>query len=213
MEFSHMHLPASRFPMLILAAFLGGLTGWTWSSPAYTRSDIRWSVGGWNGGSSTDKAGKLHFCVMEAKYKSGISLLFLQFPDYKLSVGMASKSWSLDPRGKYRMTLVVDGRTIGAANGIVLPYYRYALWLNLGHNRHVRERLRRGRIMRLLLSGRKYGFNLTGTAVALNRLELCVTQFHRGRLQQQPPQPRPTPRATMPEQPTPELPTRNVDRL
>ncbi len=208
-----MHPPASRISTLILAVFLGGLTGWTWSSPAYASSETRWSAGGWKGASSTDKAGNLHFCVMEAKYKSGISLLFLQFPSYKLSVGMAAKGWSLDPSGKYRMTLAVDGRLIGSASGVVLPYYRHALWLNLGNNRRVRELLRRGRTMRLLLSGRKYGFNLTGTAVALERLELCVTRALRRSLRQRPPQPQPTPRAPTPEQPAPELPARKVERL
>jgi len=153
--------------ILFAALFLGNAAGWT---PAAAQ----WSVGDWNGASYVDRAGAFSHCIMSAKYNSGITLYFLLFRNHDLFIGVSAPDWSLSPHSPYTMTMVIDGKTIRSAPGTVLRYDTKRLWLDLGKDRKIRELLRRGLKLRLTQGERDYGFRLTGTAVALKRLEKCV---------------------------------------
>lgn len=164
---------------LSIALLLGGAAG-----PA--RAAAQWSVGGWKGNSYVDRAGAFSHCIVSATYYSGITLYFLLFRNRDLFIGMAAPDWSLSPHSPYTMTLVIDGRTILSAPGTVLRYDTKRLWLALGKDRKTRERLRWGMKLRLLQGKRDYGFQLTGTALALKRLERCVRQGNEAKPQKRP---------------------------
>ncbi len=176
-----------RLYALSIALFLGSTAG---SAPAAAQ----WSVGDWNGNSYVDRAGAFSHCIMSATYNSGITLYFLLFRDHDLFIGVAAPDWSLNPHSPYTMTLVIDGKTIRSAPGTVLRYDTKRLWLALGKDRETRERLRWGLKLRLLQGERDYGFQLTGTAVALKRLEKCVRQGNEAKPQKRPVEPPPPPK-------------------
>lgn len=177
---------------LSITLFLGSVSG-----PA--RAAPQWSVGDWNGNSYVDRAGAFSHCIMSAMYNSGITLYFMLFRNDDLFIGVAAPDWSLNPHSPYTMTLVIDGKTIRSAPGTVLRYDTKRLWLALGKDRKTRERLRWGLMLRLLQGKRNYGFQLTGTALALKRLETCVRQGNDATPQkgpaEQPPPPMPDSKA------------------
>ena len=172
--------PVRRISILIAALSLGGLAGG--APPAAAQ----WSVGDWVGNSYVDRAGAFSHCIMSAKYNSGITLYFLLFRNHDLFIGVGAPDWSLDPHSPYTMTLAIDGKTIRSAPGTVLRYDTKRLWLALGKDKKARERLRMGYKLRLLQGKRDYPFQLTGTRVALKRLEECVRQGNEARPQKQP---------------------------
>ncbi|MCY3829591.1 MAG: hypothetical protein OXF89_10680 [Rhodospirillaceae bacterium] len=153
---------------LIVAVLLGGSVCW---APA---ARAQWTVGDWTGNSYIDRAGSFSHCIMSAKYNSGITLYFLLFRNHDLFIGVAAPDWSLNPHSPYTMTMAIDGKVIRSAPGTVLRYDTNRLWLALGKDRSIRERLRWGLKLRLLQGKREYGFQLTGTAAALKRLVECV---------------------------------------
>ncbi len=160
--------PFRCFHALIFAVLLGGPVCW---APA---ARAQWTVGDWTGNSYIDRAGGFSHCIVSAKYNSGITLYFLLFRNRDLFIGVAAPDWSLDPHSPYTMTMAIDGKVIRSAPGTVLRYDTNRLWLALGNDRGIRERLRRGLKLRLLQGKREYGFQLTGTAEALKRLVECV---------------------------------------
>lgn len=172
--------PVRRISILIAALFLGGLAGG--APPAAAQ----WSVGAWVGNSYVDRAGGFSHCIMSAKYNSGITLYFLLFRNHDLFIGVSAPDWSLSPHSPYTMTLAIDGETIRSAPGTVLRYDTKRLWLALGKDPKTRERLRLGYKLRLLQGKRDYAFQLTGTKVALKRLDQCVQKGNESKSPKQP---------------------------
>jgi len=81
--------------------------------------------------------------------------------------------WTLDPRG-YNMGLVIDGRFLRRARGIVLASLTNAVFLGLGQDRATRDLLRRRFELTLVNNQQNFEFRLTATAAGLARLERCV---------------------------------------
>jgi hypothetical protein len=136
---------------------------------------LAWRVGNWTGGAFGNRAtGRLNFCQMSVRYKSGIVLWFRQYANYNLYVGLSHVNWRLTPSGNYTLTFVIDGREIRRARGVVLPGNTRRIWLALGTDRYTRNRLQRGFRLTLVHNNGTYRFKLTGTAVALARLERCL---------------------------------------
>ena len=160
--------PFRCFHTLMFAALLGGSACW---APA---ARAQWTAGDWTGNAYIDRAGSFSHCIMSARYNSGITLYFLLFRNRDLFIGVSAPGWSLNPHSPYTMTLAIDGKVVRSAPGTVLRYDTNRLWLALGRDRSIRERLRRGMKLRLLQDKREYGFQLTGTAAALKRLMKCV---------------------------------------
>ncbi len=161
---------ARRLPALFLALFLSGPAGPPQAAAA------QWSVGAWTGNSYVNRTGAFSHCIMNARYNSGITLYFMQFSDHDLFIGISAPDWSLDPHSPYTLTLMIDGKEIRSAPGTVLRHDTNRLWLALGKDRQTRERLRWGLKLRLVQGDRDYGFQLTGTAIALRQLEQCVVK-------------------------------------
>ena len=153
--------------------FVAFLLGW---SAAWTSASAQWSVGDWTGNSYIDRAGAFSHCIVSARYNSGITLYFLLFRNHDLFIGVAAPDWSLNPHSPYEMTMAIDGKTLRSAPGTVLRYDTKRLWLELGKERGIRERLRRGIKLRLLQGAHSYDFRLTGTDAALKRLDRCVRE-------------------------------------
>ena len=134
-----------------------------------------WRVGNWTGGAFGNRAtGQLNFCQMSVRYKSGIRLWFRQYANYNLYVGLSRPNWRMNPGGTYTLAFIIDGRMIRRARGRVLPENVSRIWLGLGVDRYTRQRLQRGFRLVLVHNKGRYGFNLTGTAAALARLERCL---------------------------------------
>ena len=182
-----MSRPVRCISIVFVALFLGG-------AAVRAPAAAQWSVGDWNGNSYIDRAGAFSHCIMSAKYNSGITLYFLLFRNHDLFIGVSAPDWSLNPHSPYTMTLAIDGKTIRSAPGTVLRYDTKRLWLALGKDRKMRERLRWGLKLRLLQGKRDYGFQLTGTAMALKRLEDCVRQGNISKPRKQPAEPLPSPK-------------------
>lgn len=133
----------------------------------------RFRVGNWTGNAFYAK-GRFSHCRIWVAYRSGITLNFAQFASYKLFIGLSRPNWNLVPNGRYRMTMIIDGRVIRNARGIVLNANRTRLWLPLGRDNHARQRLRRGLRLTLTNGRQRYNFSLTATSAALARLQQCV---------------------------------------
>jgi len=133
-----------------------------------------WQIGNWFGRSVLTDAGTFAGCRMSAAYDTGITLHFMQLSKGTLLIGMSEPGWSLDPAGAYSMGLVVDGRFVRRARGVVLSGMREAMFIDLGRDQATRALL--GRRARLSLADgmRTYDFSLTSAAEALARLDQCV---------------------------------------
>jgi hypothetical protein len=146
---------------LVLAAGLAGEAG-------------AWQVRNWIGRSIYSDTGAFSGCRMSVAYNSGITLHFVQLRDFSLLIGLSRQDWALDPDGAYAMGLVIDGRYVRRARGIVLPSLTNAVFLGLGHDRATRDLLRRRYRLTLVNNQQNFDFALTATAAGLARLERCV---------------------------------------
>lgn len=146
---------------LALAASFAGVAG-------------AWQVGNWIGRTVLGDAGAFAGCRMSVAYDTGITLHILHLRKGALLIGMTEPSWSLDPAGKYGMGLVVDGRLVRRARGVVLSGMRDTLFLDLGRDQGARALLQQGQRLSLADGMRTYDFRLTGISEALERLQSCV---------------------------------------
>lgn len=133
-----------------------------------------WQVRNWVGRSVYSETGAFGGCRMSVAYDSGITLHFLQLADFSLLIGMSRPDWALDPAGTYAMGLVIDGRYVRRARGVVLSNLTNAIFLGLGHDRATRDLLRRRFRLTLVNNRQSFDFALTATAAGLARLERCV---------------------------------------
>ena len=133
-----------------------------------------WQVGNWTGRSVYSDTGAFSGCRMSVAYDNGITLHFLELRDHSLLIGMSRADWTLDPAGAYDMALVIDGRYVRRARGVVLAILTNAIFLGLGHDRGTRDLLRRRFRLTLVNNRQDFDFQLTATAAGLARLEHCV---------------------------------------
>ena len=133
-----------------------------------------WQVGNWVGRTVHTENGAFAGCRMSVSYDTGLTLHFLHLQKGALLIGMSEPGWALDPGGNYRMGLVIDGRFVRRARGVVLAGMRNSLFLDLGRDRPTRALLQKGLLLSLADGMRTYDFRLTGTAAALERLESCA---------------------------------------
>lgn len=132
-----------------------------------------WQVGNWIGRTMYSNNG-FAGCRMSVRYNSGITLHFLQLRNFVLYIGMSKPEWSMNPYANYAMGLVIDGRYVRRARGVVLAGLNNAIFLNLGLDRATRDLLQRRFNLTLVNNQQNYNFQLTGTSAALERLEYCV---------------------------------------
>lgn len=135
-----------------------------------------WQVRNWTGRSIYTETGAFGGCRMSVAYDNGITLHFLQLADFSLLVGLSRPDWALDPNGAYALGLVIDGRHVRRARGVVLPSLRNTIFLRLGHDRATREMLRHRSRLTLVNDRQSFDFALTATAAGLARLERCVRE-------------------------------------
>ncbi|MEN8197398.1 MAG: hypothetical protein ABFS30_12940 [Pseudomonadota bacterium] len=154
----------------LLIAFVIGAAGQVMTAHD---ADARFRVGNWTGNAFYSK-GRFSHCRIWVGYRSGITLNFAQFASYNLFIGLSRPNWNLVPNGRYQMTMIIDGRVVRSARGIVLNSNRTRLWLPLGRDTHARDRLRRGFRLTLTNGRQRYKFDLTATSAALARLQQCV---------------------------------------
>jgi len=133
-----------------------------------------WQVGNWTSRTMLSGNGEFAGCRMSVAYNSGITLHFIQLNNYVLFIGTSRPGWTMNPNGVYNMRLVIDGRYIRRARGVVLAGLTGAIFLNLGTDRVTRDLLARRFNLTLVNNQQNYAFQLTATAAALQRLEHCV---------------------------------------
>ena len=141
---------------------------------AIAGSAAAWQIGNWVGRTMLSSNGEFAGCRMSVAYNSGITLHFIQLNTYVLFIGMSRPGWVMNPNGTYNMGLVVDGRYVRRARGVVLHGLTDAIFLNLGTDRTTRDLLARRFNLTLVNNQQNYVFQLTATAAALQRLEYCV---------------------------------------
>ena len=141
---------------------------------AMAGSAAAWQVGNWVGRPIITNSGNFAGCRMSVNYNSGITLHFIQLANYNLYIGMSRPGWVMNPNGNYNMGLVIDGRYVRRARGVVLAGLTDAIFLNLGTDRTTRDLLARRFNLTLVNNQQNYKFQLTATAAALQRLEYCI---------------------------------------
>jgi hypothetical protein len=146
---------------LVLAMGLAGAAG-------------AWQIGNWFGRSVLTDTGAFAGCRMSASYASGVTLHFLQLGKGTLLIGISQPGWSLDPAGAYSLGLVVDGRFVRRARGVVLAAMRETMFIDLGRDQATRALLQRSARLSIADGARSYDFHLTSAADALARLDQCV---------------------------------------
>jgi hypothetical protein len=80
----------------------------------------------------------------------------------------------MNPNATYKKGLVIDGQYVRRARGVVLAGLTNAIFLDLGTDRYTRDLLARRFHLVLVNNQQNYRFNLTSTAVGLQRLEYCI---------------------------------------
>ena len=135
-----------------------------------------WQAGNWTGRTVYSETGAFSGCRMSVTYDNGITLHFLQLTDFSLLIGLSRPDWTLDPRGRYAMGLLIDGRHVRRARGTVLARLTNSVFLSLGQDRGTRDLLRRSLRLTLVSDRQNFDFQLAGTAAGLARLERCVRE-------------------------------------
>ncbi len=131
--------------------------------------------GAWSGGVYvSDKTGAFSHCVVSAKYKSGITLLFSITKGQRWKIGFSKKGWELTPGEKYPVLYQVDKGEVN--KGQALASGKRLAVVSLPAENTLFNRMRRGRTLKVKAGDDILAFNLTGTSKMLRRLLDCSIQ-------------------------------------
>lgn len=131
--------------------------------------------GGWKGGVYiNDKTGAFSHCVVSAKYKSGITLLFSVTKGQQWSMGFSKPGWRFEVGKRYPVLYQVDKRKVLKGNAKARTTKLVAVALPA--KAAIFNQMRRGRTLRIKAGKDLLVFNLTGTSRMLKGLLRCSEQ-------------------------------------
>lgn len=146
------------------------------ASTAHAAKYKNLNLGAWKGGIyASNKTGNFSHCVVSAKYKSGITLLFSVTKGLKWQVGFSKPAWNLTVGDKYPVKYQVDKRRThsGEANAVSK---KLAIIYLPGSSKLFSE-MRRGRLLRVKTEDDLLSFRLTGTSKMLRQLLACARKY------------------------------------
>lgn len=136
------------------------------------------SSGAWKGGAYTSNAtGNFSHCAANARYKSGVALLFSVTHDRQWSMGFFNDHWDLTPGRKYPVRYQVDSGPI--MKGIATAKNPKMVQVHLPPKDRMFRHFKIGHTLKVAASNRVMRFKLTGTDRMLSKLYRCATHFAR----------------------------------
>ena len=167
------HLARSCVAAIALTAAIAATTT---SASAAKIADL--TSGAWKGGAySSNSTGAFSHCAANARYKSGVALLFSVTHDRQWSMGFANSHWDLTPGRKYPVRYQVDGGPI--MKGVATAKTRKMVQIHLPPKDRMFEHFKIGNTLKVAASNRVMRFKLTGTDRMLSKLFRCATHFAR----------------------------------
>lgn len=151
-------------PALLSLAVIAGFS-------SLAEAQYRFQSGAWRGGAYFSQ-GRFSHCAMQARYRSGIILLFSITRSYKFLLGFARPGWNLRPNGRYRMRYAIDRYVL--FDGIARVSPPNMIVATIPATRRIFDRFRRGRVFYVINDQGTNRFSLAGTNRALTRLLRCT---------------------------------------
>lgn len=156
---------------LTLAAALAAIMSLPLPAGADMMPGSSFTSGEWQG-AAYDRNGRFSHCAVNATYRSGIRVLFSVSSDWTWRIGFAHGDWKFTTGESAPITFWIDGF---APYQVTATAARPDLVLaELPDKAALFEQFQRGYKLTVVALNRQYGFNLTGTFVALDRLAQCV---------------------------------------
>ena len=158
--------------MRFLTAAIVALSTVVFSS-AQAKTIRNFKVGEWFAGAyASDSSGEFSHCAANARYKSGISVIFSINRNYHWSMSFVHPDWRLRPDAKFDIAFTVDDlkpiittATAISSNHVVVP---------LANSAELFSQFRRGYVLRIAAAKQVFSFNLTGTSQLLPSLLTCT---------------------------------------
>ncbi|MEM8687290.1 MAG: hypothetical protein AAGF81_08175 [Pseudomonadota bacterium] len=136
------------------------------------------SSGAWKGGAYTSNAtGSFSHCAANARYKSGVALLFSVTHDRQWSMGFFNDHWDLTPGRKYPVRYQVDNGPI--MKGIATAKNPKMVQVHLPPKDRMFRHFKIGHTLKVAADNRVMRFKLTGTDRMLSKLYRCASHFAR----------------------------------
>ena len=129
--------------------------------------------GTWKGGIYVrNSTGEFSHCVVSAKYKNGLTLLFSVTKGLQWKVGFSKPTWKLDEGKSYQVLYQVDRKK--TKKGKARATTAKLAVIDLPPSSNLFKQMRRGNILRIKAGEDILAFKLTGTNVMLGRLLRCA---------------------------------------
>ncbi|MEE9315087.1 MAG: hypothetical protein V3V02_10605 [Rhizobiaceae bacterium] len=165
---------------IVIAAAIAVGVGSLSSTFAHAAKYKSLKSGGWSGGVYVhNQTGKFKSCVMSAKYKSGIKLLFSVNDRIQWNVGFSKNSWKLTKGKRYPVHYRVDKTPVQSAQARAASN-KLAV-IDLPNSSKLFTRMRKGRLLRVKAGDDILAFKLTGTNRMLNTLLKCA-RYYKGKI-------------------------------
>jgi hypothetical protein len=156
---------------LAVLSFIAGIA----AASAQADTLEQYDVAGWYAGAySYDGSKQFSHCAMNAKYKSGISLVFSVDHTFNWILGFANDAWQLRIGDKYPIEMFIDGRGPIYATAEALETNMVSVPVQ--DDGTLFQKFRKGYRLRVIAAGQLFEFNLDGTSRGLASLVDCVSR-------------------------------------
>ena len=136
------------------------------------------SSGAWKGGAySSNATGAFSHCAANARYKSGVALLFSVTHDRQWSMGFANSHWDLKSGRKHPIRYQVDSGPI--MKGVATAKTAKMVQVHLPPKDRMFDHFKIGHTLKVAANNKVMRFKLTGTDRMLSKLYRCATHFAR----------------------------------
>jgi hypothetical protein len=137
-------------------------------------SAAEFKVGNWEGSALNGDNHQFTHCVMNASYKSGMSLLFAITDNWVFNVGVADARWKLDQGKSYDVVFRVDNRFEKHLSATAVSDKLALVSFVDPDAVPAFNALRHGRLLTITANETQFPFYLSDTSVALMSLIECV---------------------------------------
>jgi hypothetical protein len=129
---------------------------------------------GWTAAAHADNgSGAFSHCVMVAKYRSGIAMIFAVAHDRSWRVGWSHPGWKLEPGQSINVALVIDGMDVHSV--VATSRDRSTAMAELPDGVDLFQLLRKGHRLTAYAQGKRYDFILDGAY--LTAPDDCVGRY------------------------------------
>lgn len=163
-------------PLAVVAVLLAIATGLIFTvRPTQAAQISTFKTGNWNAGAYSDSSGRFSHCAANARYKSGIMLLFSVTRSGKWSMGFANGNWNLARGSRYPVAYQVDQGPI--YDGVAIAKSARLVQVFLPTNSRVFNNFRYGNLLKVKAAKQLMKFNLTDTSKLLRLLLGCARHY------------------------------------